>query len=154
MMKRPFGLSEAASNLTTRAAASNRSMKISANMAQPPWFAPLTLATRFRFEIGCYGPRCGPIPRGRDTGLKLGLNLLGDFLEISACGSIAGAARAVAQLARPAARRDRRLSPEILKSIRRKFRVTHRVLGRRWLGHSRSRVAACADVWGIASWPE
>src|SRR6516165_8613989 len=50
----------AASNLTTRAAASNRSMKISANMAQPPWFAPLTLATRFRFKIGCYGPRCGP----------------------------------------------------------------------------------------------
>jgi tripartite-type tricarboxylate transporter receptor subunit TctC len=50
----------AASNLITRAAASNRSMKISANMAQPPWFAPLTLATRFRFKIGCYGPRCGP----------------------------------------------------------------------------------------------
>jgi hypothetical protein len=79
------------------------------------------VATRFRFKIGCYGPRCGPelantsssqsplvfvgiggrprnrplcyawrqnmagcLPRGRDTGLKLGLNLLGDFLEISA----------------------------------------------------------------------
>src|SRR5262249_23899600 len=50
----------------------------------------------------------GCLPRGRDMGLKLGLNLLGDFLEISACGSTAGAARAVAQLARPAARRDRR----------------------------------------------
>src|SRR5262249_60832252 len=89
----------AASNLTTRAAASNRSMKISANMAQPPWFD----------IAGC-------LPRGRGTGLKLGLNLLGDFLEISACGSTAGAARAVAQLAS--------LSPEILKSIRRKFGVT------------------------------
>src|SRR5262249_34496507 len=113
-------------------------MKISANMAQPPWFAPLTLATRFRFKIGCYGPRCGPelantsssqsplvfvgmlgggritdrcampgartwpdvLPRGRDTGLELGLNLLGDFLEISACGSTAGAGRAVAQWTR------------------------------------------------------
>src|SRR5262249_46249620 len=59
---------------------------------------------------------------------KLGLNLLGDFLEISACGSTAGAGRAVAQLARPATRRDRRLSPGVLKSIRRKLGVTHRVL--------------------------
>jgi Peptidase family S41 len=127
--------------------------------------ALLTLATRFRFKIGCYGPRCGPelantsssqsplvfvgvggrphnrplcyawrqnmagcLTRGRDTGLKLGLNLLGDFLEISACGSTAGAGRAVAQSARPAARRDRRLSPEVLKSIRRKLGVAHRVL--------------------------
>ena len=70
----------------------------------------------------------GCLPRGRDMGLKLGLNLLGDFLEISACGSTAGAGRAVAQLARPAARRDRRLSPEVLKSIRRKLGVAHRVL--------------------------
>jgi hypothetical protein len=54
----------------------------------------------------------GCLPRGRDTGLKLGLNLLGDFLEISACGSTA--------------RRDRRLSPEALKSIRRQLGVTHR----------------------------
>jgi len=79
----------------------------------------------------CYAWRqnmAGCLPRGRDTGLKLGLNLLGDFLEISACGSTAGAGRAVAQSARPAARRDRRLSPEVLKSIRRKLGVAHRVL--------------------------
>ena len=79
----------------------------------------------------CYAWRqnmAGCLPRGRDMGLKLGLNLLGDFLEISACGSTAGAGRAVAQSARPAARRDRRLSPEVLKSIRRKLGVAHRVL--------------------------
>jgi len=55
----------------------------------------------------CYAWRqnmAGCLPRGRDTDLKLGLNLLGDFLEISACGSTAGAGRAVAQSARPAAR--------------------------------------------------
>jgi hypothetical protein len=42
----------------------------------------------------CYAWRqnmAGCLPRGRDTGLELGLNLLGDFLEISACGSTAGA---------------------------------------------------------------
>src|SRR5262245_41538134 len=32
--------------------------------------------------------------------------------------------------------------------------VTPVCRGRRWLGHSRSHAAACADVSGIASWPE
>src|SRR5262249_18264533 len=41
-----------AASLAARAAASNRSMKISASMAVPPWFAPavLSAALRLRFK--------------------------------------------------------------------------------------------------------
>src|SRR5262249_44649343 len=56
-----------AGSLAARIAVSSRSMKISANMGQPPYWPDVYSA-------------------GGVWGLKLSLNLLGDFLEISVLG--------------------------------------------------------------------